>query len=465
MKHRKRPRLPKSGRINKLEATTANLDGPSGLDLPILPGESSVSESNPTVLNIEVASIFQPLLKPMRYKGAHGGRGSGKSHNFGSMVVSRCVQKGGTRIVCAREVQKSLRDSVKLLIEDKINAYGLEKQFKVMYDQIRTPGGGIIIFQGLQDHTAESIKSLEGFDIAYLEEAHTITKRSLELLRPTIRKPGSEIWASWNPRNSEDPIDKFLRGDAVPPNATVVEANWRDNPWFPDVLEKDRIYDYEHNPQRYDHIWEGGYEPAVVGALWDRDVINATRVLQPPQLRRIVIAIDPPAEAEEDSDECGIIAAGIGEDNEAYVLADESLVAAPEVWGKRAVALYDLLQADAIVVEVNMGGDMVAAVIRAIRPNIRVIKVRATKGKYLRAEPISALYPLRRVHHVGSYPKLESQMCLINTEGYQGHGSPDRLDALVYAITELFTIITRQTGKRAEGRPTRTTSRAPAHVR
>ncbi len=210
-----------------------------------------------TDLSIRVAEVFHPLLRPSRYKGAHGGRGSGKSHFFAGLAIALCLQSSGTRIVCAREVQRALRDSVKLLVEDKIKEYGVESMFKVMYDHIRTPGGGLIVFQGMQDHTAESIKSLEGFDVAYLEEAHTITKRSLELLRPTIRKPGSQIWSSWNPRLATDPIDVLLRGELTPAKSIVVKADWRDNPWFPESLEEERLFDEIVNPVRYAHIWVG----------------------------------------------------------------------------------------------------------------------------------------------------------------------------------------------------------------
>ncbi|KKK74738.1 hypothetical protein LCGC14_2880770, partial [marine sediment metagenome] len=364
------------------------------------------------------------------------------------------------RIICAREVQRSLRDSVKLLIEDKIRAFGVENQFKIMYDQIRTPGKGVIVFQGLQDHTAESIKSFEGFDIAHLEEAHTITQRSLELLRPTIRTPGSQIWASWNPRSPDDPIDKFLRGENRPKSAIVVESNWRDNPWFPEVLQEDREYDEQFNPTRYDHIWEGGYEPAVVGALWTREAIQKARVHVPPALVRIIVGVDPPVSSEEDANEAGIVAVGLGEDGEGYVLADESLVAAPEAWARRVVSLHDLLEANAVVAEVNQGGEMVGSTIRAVRPSVRVIPVRATRGKVLRAEPISALYDLNRIHHVGSFPKLESQMCLVTAAGFQGKGSPDRVDALVWGLTHLFGPMTRDTSRTAN-RPDRTVNRAP----
>ncbi|KKL89269.1 hypothetical protein LCGC14_1916410 [marine sediment metagenome] len=415
-------------------------------------------------LSIKIAEVFRPLLSPSRYKGAHGGRGSGKSHFFAGTAVALCLQSPGSRIVCAREVQRSLRDSVKLLIEDKIREYGVDNQFKIMYDHVRTPGKGMIVFQGLQDHTAESIKSLEGFDVAYLEEAHTITKRSLELLRPTIRKPGSQIWASWNPRLATDPIDELLRGERPPPNSIVVRANHRDNPWFPDSLEEERTFDEIINPVRYAHIWDGEYEPQVVGALWNREMIIAGRMNAPAPLKRVVIGVDPPVSSEDNANEAGIVAVGLGEDGHGYVLADESVVAKPEGWARRVIALHDILEANAVIAEVNQGGEMVANTIHSIRPNIRVIPIRASKGKILRAEPISALYSLGRVHHIGSYPKLEGQMCQMTSDGYHGNGSPDRVDALVYAVTNLFGSMTRRPLPPGASRPTRTVSRPGIRV-
>ena len=145
-----------------------------------------------SALQIKTPEVFEPLLRPSRYKGAHGGRGSGKSHFFAELLVEEAFLNPGLRAVCIREVQKSLKESAKRLVEDKIQTLGLGKSFEVLRDEIRTPGGGVIIFQGMQDHTAESIKSLEGFDRAWIEEAQTLSDRSLTLLRPTIRKEGSE---------------------------------------------------------------------------------------------------------------------------------------------------------------------------------------------------------------------------------------------------------------------------------
>ncbi len=163
-------------------------------------------------------------------------------------------------MVCIREVQKSLEQSVKRLIEDKISAFDLGSKFDVQKFEVKTPGGGIIIFQGMQDHTAESIKSLEGYDVAWVEEAQSLSQRSLDLLRPTIRKPGSEIWFSWNPDREKDPVDLFLRSPNRPENAIVIEANWQDNPWFPQELLEEKDYDRRRDPDKYAHVWLGGYQ-------------------------------------------------------------------------------------------------------------------------------------------------------------------------------------------------------------
>lgn len=228
-------------------------------------------------LNIEIptARVFKPLLGPSRYKGAFGGRGSAKSHFFAELGVERCAMGSGVRMVCVREHQKSLKESAKRLIEDKIQALGFGKKFQVLEGEIRTPGGGVIIFQGMQDHTAESIKSLEGFDIAWVEEAQTLSATSLSLLRPTIRADGSELWFSWNPRRKTDPVDVMLRQGKPPTDSIVVRSNWKDNPWFPAVLEQERQDCLESDPDQYDHIWEGGYVSVAEGSYYAKAIAQA----------------------------------------------------------------------------------------------------------------------------------------------------------------------------------------------
>lgn len=213
-----------------------------------------------SALQIQTPEVFEPLLYSSRYKGAHGGRGSGKSHFFAEMLIEKALMQPGLRWVCIREVQKSLEQSVKRLVEDKIEGLNVGSRFRVLKTEIETPGDGLIIFQGMQNHTADSIKSLEGYDGAWIEEAQSLSQRSLDLLRPTIRKPGSEIWASWNPSSAKDPIDAFFRGGETPPGGVIVQANWSDNPWFPDVLREEKDYDRRRDPDKYQHIWGGGYQ-------------------------------------------------------------------------------------------------------------------------------------------------------------------------------------------------------------
>lgn len=209
-------------------------------------------------LNIPVARAFVPLLQPARFKGTWGGRGSGKSWFWAGETVDALLS--GLNVLCIREVQNSIADSVKRLIEARIDEFGLNDIFTITDKEIRcNASGAVAIFRGMQNHTAASIKSLEGFDRAWWEEAQTATQHSLDLLIPTIRKPGSELWFSWNPGAETDPIDVFLRGQP-PENAIVLKVNWQDNPWFPEELRGDMERDRERDPGKYQHIWEGAYQ-------------------------------------------------------------------------------------------------------------------------------------------------------------------------------------------------------------
>lgn len=246
-------------------------------------------KAEPGVLNIEVPRAFLPLLKPARYKGAHGGRGGAKSHFFAEQMVKRTWLKL-TRAVCIREIQNSLRDSVRQLIIDKIAKFGLESDFEVLEAEIRCKRtGSLIIFRGMQHFNAETIKSLEGFDIAWVEEAQSFSETSLRLLRPTLRKDGSEIWFSWNPRTKRDAVDQFLRGQK-PAEAIVLRVGWEDNPWFPDVLKKEKDHDYENDPLTAAHVWGGEYQVLTKGSYYGALLAKArlekrvTKVLHDPKL-------------------------------------------------------------------------------------------------------------------------------------------------------------------------------------
>lgn len=229
-----------------------------------------------TRLRVEVPRAFAPLLRPARYKGAHGGRGSGKSHFFGEQIVLRCYRQT-TRVACIREVQNSLKESVKQLISDKIQKLGLGHFFEVLESEIRGKNGSLIIFRGMQSYNAETIKSLEGYDIAWVEEAQSLSDVSLRMLRPTIRKDGSELWFSWNPRHDTDAVDKLLRSANPPDDAVTVEVNWNDNPWFPDVLKAEKDRDYIVDPEMAEHVWGGGYQLVSEGAYYAKWLADAEK--------------------------------------------------------------------------------------------------------------------------------------------------------------------------------------------
>ena len=211
-------------------------------------------------LQIQTPRWALPLLEPKRYKGAFGGRGSGKSHFFAELMIESHIIDPNRSSVCVREIQKSLSQSVKRLLEDKIQALGAGSYFEVQDAVIKSRSGtGSIIFQGMQNHTADSIKSLEGYDCAWVEEAQSLSQRSLDLLRPTIRKENSELWFSWNPNRDDDPVDQLLRGENPPPSSTIIPVNYDDNPWFPDVLREEMEYDRKRDIDKWNHVWRGEY--------------------------------------------------------------------------------------------------------------------------------------------------------------------------------------------------------------
>jgi hypothetical protein len=397
-------------------------------------------------VQIEIPEAFGELFTPSRYKAFHGGRGSAKSTSFAKALLVKGAQSR-LRILCGREVQKSIKDSVKQLLDDQIAVMGMEPFYDSIQSEIRGKNSTQFLFSGIGQMTIDQIKSFEGIDIFWGEEAQTFSERSLEILVPTIRKKGSELWFSWNPRHASDPVDQLFRGEITPDNAIIRQVNYDDNPFFPEELEQERQFDRKHKPDRYGHIWLGHYEPMAVGAIWNREQLHSGRRSEAPDLTRIVVAVDPAVSAEKGSDEHGIIVTALGEDKRGYVIDDVTCKGGPRQWAERAIAAYDNHEADAIVIERNQGGDMCRHTLESVRPGIRIIEVHATRGKHVRAEPISALYALDRISHVGTFPELESQMCQMTAAGFEGEGSPDRVDAMVWGFTELFPSMTRRKKK------------------
>lgn len=226
-------------------------------------------------MRAQFPSKLKPLFQSARYKVFHGGRGSGKSWGVARALLILARQKK-LRILCTREVQKSIKDSVHALLSDQIAALGFGKDFQILETEIRcTVTASVFLFGGLQQHTVESIKSFEGCDIVWVEEAQSVSGKSWDVLIPTIRKPGSEIWITLNPQlESDETYQRFIA--APPPGAVVVEMNYTDNPWFPEVLEQERQHAAKTmKREKYAHIWEGRCMPAVEGAIYFDEVAKA----------------------------------------------------------------------------------------------------------------------------------------------------------------------------------------------
>lgn len=223
---------------------------------------------------IEFPKALRFLFEPHRYKVAYGGRGSGKSWGFARALLIQGAS-APLRILCTREVQKSIADSVHKLLADQISGLGLTDFYEVQQTTIRGRNGTEIIFAGLQSHTVDSIKSYEGVDRVWVEEAHAVSKRSWDVLLPTIRKPGSEVWVTFNPQlETDETYKRFVLNS--PPDSVAVLMNYTENPWFPEVLDNERKHAKDTmKPEEYGHIWEGKCMPAVQGAIYFDEVADA----------------------------------------------------------------------------------------------------------------------------------------------------------------------------------------------
>lgn len=223
-----------------------------------------------TEITAQFPAKLRPLFAPKRYKVMHGGRGGGKSWAVARALILK-VADDSLRVLCAREIQKSMKESVHRLLKDQITALGLDSDFEVLETEIRCKNGGGFVFTGLQSHTVDTIKSFEGCDIVWVEEGHGVSKKSWDTLIPTIRKPNSEIWVTLNPDMDTD--DTYVRFIAAPSDDTwVCEVNWRDNPWFPAVLEAERQKAERIDPEGYKHIWEGKPRRVAEGAIYRYEI-------------------------------------------------------------------------------------------------------------------------------------------------------------------------------------------------
>lgn len=383
--------------------------------------------------------LTEKPLGSYRFRAAHGGRGSAKSWEVVNAAIFHAVTTPRLRVIFLREIMANLKESSLELVRNRLEFYGLlNTYFREVDGAFVGRAGQKIMFIGLwKGNKPEGIKSLEGAGLTILEEAQEVRQASLDVLLPTIlRTPISELWAIWNPRLATDPIDQFFRGPVKPKRAIVRKINYDQNPHFPEALRELMELDFLKNKARAIWIWLGGYMPSVEGSIWTREGLD--KAWQMGRLAesgwgRVVVGVDPSG----GGDDVGIVVAAEYGDG-AIILEDATCPAtSPFAWATAVAKAVERWDADCVVAEKNFGGDMVEGNLRGANVNARVVLVSASRGKHVRAEPVAGLYDQGRIRHKEQFPLMEAEMLMTTPAGYQGDESPNRMDALVWAVTEL----------------------------
>lgn len=371
-----------------------------------------------------------------------GGRGAGKTRTGAEWIRSKVCVPGGVLSKPARRIAligETLTDAKRVMVEGISGLLAIHRadecpDYHSGGNQLVWPNGSVA-----QVFSAEDPDSLRGpqFDAAWCDElAKWRNPEAMwDMLQFALRLGDlPQVAVTTTPRPL--PVLQTIMDDAE----TVVTRSTTSN-----NSANLAAHFIEHVKRRYQGtaLWRQEFLGEIVEeddtALWRRDWIEDARVETVAELCSIVVAVDPPVTATANSDSCGIVVAGLGPDRRVYVLADRTIQGrAPQVWARAVVAAYDDFEADRIVAEVNQGGDLIESVLRSVDSRAPIAKVRATRGKWVRAEPVASLYAEGRVCHVGRFDALEDQMCTFRSDGLSGGTSPDRVDALVWALTDLM---------------------------
>jgi phage terminase large subunit-like protein len=360
------------------------------------------------------------------------GRGFGKTE-AGAQWVRQRVKDGARNIALVAETQKDLEE---VMVARLMAISPQHEQPSVRYKPVRMtwPNGAQAL--GYNGTEPNQLRGPE-FDTCWCDELakYRYARETWDMLQFTMRRPDPRVLVTTTPRPI--PVLRDIIADAatvITRGSTLENASNLD----PKFLERMRA--------RYEGTRLGRQEidaellEDVPGAMWSREMLDDAKVVAAPTMQRVVVAVDPSGNSGDDdrADDIGIVVAGKGVDGRAYVLADWTCDLSPAGWGRRTIEAFDQFKADRIVAEKNFGGAMVESVIKTTRKTAPVVLVTASRGKVQRAEPIAALYEQKRVSHVGAFAQLEDQLCSFTGDGYVGKGSPDRADALVWALTELM---------------------------
>jgi phage terminase large subunit-like protein len=363
-----------------------------------------------------------------------GGRGAGKTL-AGAHWANRVANAGVFPIALIGETEHEVREVMIEGVSGVLRAHepGKRPVWSPSRRRVEWPSGAYA-----QAFSAEDPESLRGpqFAAAWCDELAKWKRgdAAFDMLQFALRlgdRPRQVITTTPRPTAL---IKRLIKdgGTAVTHAPTIANARNLAPAFFDAVISR------YHGTRLGRQELNGEIIEERADALWSRGLIESCRAVEAPPLYRIVVAVDPPASSKQGADACGLVAAGVAENGTLYVIADETQAGlTPAGWSRRAIALWRRLQADALVVEVNQGGDMVKAVIGEADPNVPVLSVRASKGKWLRAEPVAALFEQGRVKLAGAFPALEDEMCDFGLDGLSSGRSPDRLDAMVWAVTAL----------------------------
>ena len=398
-------------------------------------------------MKVRILKDYKPLFKNRHiYYVYYGGRGGGKTESIAQSLVILATDKDRPqKILCIRESQSSLSESVKSVIESWIDKMNLWKYFRVLNNRIEcTYSGSEFIFMGMRSHNAVNVKSIHGVTITWIEEAEAFSKRSWDLLVPSVtRTPDPKIIISFNPYREDDIIYKTFVVSTPPPKSFIKKVTYKDNPYFNDTnLAEQRLHDEMVLPHsEYAHKWDGELKLESEFALFDEECLNNIQNYIPESYSRIIVAADPATTNKEKSNEYGVIVMALTVSGKCVFLEDLSGSFTPTDFANTCIKAYHKYHADTIVVEVNNGGDFIKSAILSIDPLVSVTEVRATKDKINRALPVANLAKIGLISHLpkADDSKIVRQMKLMTQKGYLGERgeSPDRLDAYVWAVYEL----------------------------
>lgn len=369
------------------------------------------------------------------------GRGTGKSENLCAIIIFAMLTRS-IRVACVREVQNSMKDSVKHVLEQWIDRLKLQEFFIITKESIKSTNGSECLFFGLRDNNSTNIKSVSNIAITFIEEAQQLSENSWRVLVPSVvRVKNPKILIAFNPRYEHDIIYKEFIAQTPPARSRVTYLTVHSNPFFKNSALYDLyVSDKERLPaSMFAHIWEGALQSATSDSLF-ANVDFEPRSVSSNDIARVVIAVDPAATARDFSNEYGIVVAALDFQGICYILADHTAHYSPAEFAKKVTALYREYSAEAIVVEVNQGGDFIKHAILSVDPCAIVREVRAHTSKSERAAPIAALMETKRLFFAAPLQKLKRQMQLTTFSGFLGAKgeSPDSLDAAIWAIHYLL---------------------------